>query len=240
LLTVEQGFGCNDFVMKRAAERDVTPGLSAMPHFLSALLVRPARATACLVGAGALLLLVGGVDSRGDAADADPALRHETAVRAINHLDALRGLTLHLGELGPALDQGLKQARGALGAEMIALRELARPGDEEAAVRGTLAVLALYQTAWIDARDRARSGDAEGAGEALAAAMPLGVQATAALASLGHIMDDGNLATIRARAADDRAGRLWNAGLALVAAGMLLFAAARLQGATIRRAGLAG
>jgi hypothetical protein len=218
----------------------VTPGLSAMPHFLSALLVRPARATACLVGAGALLLLVGGIDSRSDAADADPALRHETALRAVVHLDALRSLTLRLGEAGLAVEQDLKQARATLGADMIALRELARPGDEETAVRGTLAVLALYQTAWIDAHDRARSGDAEGAGETLVAAMPLGVQATAALASLGHVLDDGDLATIRARAADDRAGRLWNAGLALVAAGMLLFAAARLQGAAIRREGLAG
>jgi hypothetical protein len=160
----------------------VTPGLFAMPHILSALLVRPARATACLVGAGALLLLLGGIDGRGDAADADPALRHETALRAVDHLDALRGLTLHLGEPGLALDQDLKQARATLGGDMIALRELARSGDEEATLRGTLAALALYQTAWTDARDRARSDDAEGAGEALAAAMPLGIQATAALA----------------------------------------------------------
>lgn len=211
-----------------------------MPHFLSALLVRPARATACLVGAGALLLLVGGIDSRGDAAGSDPALRHETALRAVDHLDTLRSLTLHLGEPGLVLGQDLKRARAALGADMIALREFARSGDEEAALRGTLAALALYQTAWTDARDRVRSDDAEGVGEALAAAMPLGVQATAALASLGHAMDDGNLAATRARAADDRAARLWNAGLALVAAGMLLFATARFQDATVRREGLAG
>jgi hypothetical protein len=223
----------------------VTPGLSVMPHPISALLVRPARATACLVGAGALLLVLGGIDGHSDAADADPMLRHGTALRAMDHLDALRGVVLHLGEpAGPdvrfALDQDLKRARATLGADMIALRALARPGDEEATIRGTLAALALYQTAWMDARDQVRSDDAGGTGEALAAATPLGIQATAALASRGHAMDDGNLAVTQARAAGDRAGRLWNAGLALVAAGMLLFAAARFQDATVRREGLAG
>lgn len=208
-----------------------------MPHPLSALLLRPARATACLMGAGAVLLLLGSIDGRGHAVGAGPALRHETALRAMDDLDALRNLASHLGD--PAAPD-LKRARGTLGTDMIALRELARPGDEEAALRGTLAALALYQTAWMDARDRVRSNDADGTGQALAAATPLGIQATAALASLGHAMDDGNLAAAEAQAADDRAGCLWNAGLALVAAGMLLFATARFQEATVRRESLAG
>jgi len=208
-----------------------------MPHPLSALLARPARATACLVGAGALLLLLGGIDGRGNATDADPAPRHETAVRAMDHLDALRNLASHVGD--PAAPD-LKRARAALGTDMIALRELARPGDEDAALRGTLAALALYQTAWTDARDRVRSNDADGAEQALTAASPLGLQAATALASLGHAMDDDDLAAAEARAADDRAGCLWNAGLALVAAGMLLFATARFQEAAIRRESLAG
>ncbi len=208
-----------------------------MPHPLATLLARPGRATACLVGAGALLLLLGGIEGRSDAADADPSRRHETTARAMDHLDALEGLVSHLGD---AATPDLKRARGMLGTDMIALRELARPGDEDAALRVTLAALARYQTAWIDARDRLRSNDPDGAGEALAAAAPLGVQATAALASLGHAMDDGDLAAAKAQAAEHRAGCLWNAGLALVAAGMLLVATAGFHGATVRRAGLAG
>jgi hypothetical protein len=216
-----------------------------MPHPLSAILARPGRAIAGLVGAGALLLLLGGIDGRSDAADADPALRHAVARRAMDHLDGLKALASRLGAPAApdgrlALDQDLKRARMALGADMIALRELARPGDEEATLRGTLAALALYQTAWMDARDRVRSNDADGIGEALAAASPLGSRATTALASLGHAVDAGNLAATQARAAADRAGRLWNAGLALVAAGMLLFAVARFQGSTVGREGLAG
>jgi hypothetical protein len=216
-----------------------------MPHPLSTFLVRPGRATACLAGAGALLLLLGGIEGRGDAAGADPALRHGMARRAMDHLDGLEALTSRLGEPATpdghlARDQDLKRARVALGADMIALRELARPGDEEAILRGTLAALALYQTAWMDARDRVRSNDTDGPGEALAAAIPLGSQAAAALASLGHALDDGDLAATQARAAADRAGRLWNAGLALAAAGMLLFAVARFPGATAGREGLAG
>jgi len=208
-----------------------------MSHPLAALLRRPGRATACLVGAGATLLLLGGIGGRSHAADTDPALRHQTAVRAVDHLEALRSLTSHLSD--PAVPD-LKRARAALGMDMIALRELAQPGDETAALRATLAALALYQTAWMDARDRVRSNDTADIGRALAAAAPLGVQATAALASLGHAMDDGDLAAARARAVDDRAGCLWNAGLALVAAGMLLFAIARFEDATVRRESLAG
>lgn len=215
-----------------------------MPHPLSAILARPGRAIAGLVGAGALLLLLGGVDGRGDAAGADPALRHAVVRRAMDHLDEFKALASRPGApVTPggrlALDHDLKHARVALGADMIALRELARPGDEEATVRGTLAALALYQTAWMDARDRVRSNDADGIDEALAAASSLGSRATTALASLGHAVDAGNLAATQARAAADRAGRLWNAGLALVAAGMLLFAVARFQGATVGREGLA-
>ena len=216
-----------------------------MPHPLSAILARPGRAIAGLVGAGALLLLLGGIDGRGDAADADPVLRHAVAGRAMDHLDGLKALASRLGQPATpdgrlALDQDLKHARLALGADMIALRELARPGDEEATLQGTLAALALYQTAWMDARDRVRSNDAGGNAEALAAASSLGSGATTALASLGHALDVGNLAATQARAAADRAGRLWNAGLALVAAGMLLFAVARFQSATVEREGLAG
>jgi hypothetical protein len=213
-----------------------------MLHSPSALLVQPGRLTACLVGAGALLLLLGGIDARGSVADADPALRHGTARQAMDHLDGLRAVTLRLGEpasdpVRPPVGQDLKHARTALGADMIALRELARPGEEEAALRGALAALALYQTAWTDLRDRVQSDDAVGADRARAVAGPLGARAASALASLGHAIDDGTVAAGIARASSDRAARYWNAGLALVAAGLLLLAAARLQG-TATGAGL--
>ncbi|MDB5359591.1 MAG: hypothetical protein JWO51_888 [Rhodospirillales bacterium] len=208
-----------------------------MLHPPTALLVRPRRLTACLAGAGALLVLAGGLDARGSVADADadPALRHGTARQAMDHLDGLRAVTLRLGQPAtdparPPVGQDLKHARTALGADMIALRELARPGEEEAALRGALAALALYQTAWTDLRDRIQSDDAAGADQARAVAGPLGVRAASALASLGHAIDDGNVAAGMARASCDRAARYWNAGLALVAAGLLLLAAARLQG----------
>jgi len=215
-----------------------------MPHRMTAFLVRPSRAAACLAVGASLLLLAGFSDSS-DAANAEPLVRHDTARRAIDDLDGLTRLTARLGEPATAdarliLDQDLKQARAALGADMIALRELVQPGDEEAALRAALAVEASYQAAWLEARDRVRADGIGSAAQALAAAAPLGVKAIAALASLGHSMDDGNKAAMLMRATVERAGRFWNAGLALVIAGALLFGLARFTGKAVSREGLPG
>ena len=215
-----------------------------MPFRTTAPLVRSGRAAACLA-AGALLLLFGSLNGRGDAASAEPMVRHDTARRAVEDLDRLTRLAARLGEPVTSdarlvLDRDLKQARSALGADMIALRELVQPGDEVAALHATLAAEASYQAAWIEARDEVRQQGVAGAAQALVAVAPLGNQAMAALASLGHCIDDGNRAAMLTQAAAARADRFHNAGLALVIAGALLLALPRFAGKAIRREGLPG
>jgi len=244
LLTGEQEIGRNNFVMTRFNHAWVASGLPAMPHRMTASFVCPGRAAACVV-AGALLLLLGGFNGRSDAAGAEPMVRHDAARRAIQDLDRLTHLAVRLGE--PAtedawlvLNRDLKQARAALGADMIALRELVRPGDEEATLRAALAAEASYQAAWLEARDQARAAGVEDAARALDAAGPLADRATAALASLGHSLDEGDRAAMLTQATAERAGRFWNAGLALVMAGALLFGLARITGKAAGREGLPG
>jgi hypothetical protein len=114
-----------------------------------------------------------------------------------------------------------------LGADMIALREMTFAGDEETALKQALAALALYQTAWTEARVLAQSSDAEAARRAGFAAGPLGDLAATTLASLAHAVDQGNEAAERARLSAERNGRFRNAGMALLAAGLLLLCVTR-------------
>jgi hypothetical protein len=215
-----------------------------MPYRIAASFVSPGQATTCLA-AGSLLLLLGSFNGRSDAARSEPMVRHDTVRLAIADLDGLTQLTAQLGR--PAapdakllLDRDIKQARAALGADMIALRELVQTGEEEASLRTALAAEAMYQAAWIEARDEVRAESIAGAGEALAAAAPFGDRATAALASLGHSMDQGDRTAMLAQATLERTDRFWNAGFALVAAGTLLFGLARLSDKPVGRKSLLG
>ncbi|HLZ66501.1 MAG TPA: hypothetical protein VKQ29_09735 [Aliidongia sp.] len=209
-----------------------------MLHPIAPLLIRPGRSAACLIAGGALLWLMGGPGEPGASAVPDPAARHGIARAAFDHLSGLRSLTEKITEAAAAdrrivLEADLKRARTALGADMIALREAVAPGEEEIALRDTLAALAPYQAAWTDARSRMRSGDPDGAHRALTRAAPLGDRAAGALAALGHAMDDGNVAAERMVSAAERRHRLRNAGLALLAAGILLLWAGRPQHAEL-------
>jgi hypothetical protein len=183
------------------------------------LFVKPVRSAACLIAGGAFLCLMGGLAAPGSTTIAEPAVRHAAARQASEHLDSLRSLTIGLAR-GTGAD--IRLARAALGADMIALRELAVPGEETTALGDTLATLALYQAAWGDARDWARSGDPDGARQALDAAIPLADHAEAALASLGHVIDAGNVVAEDARRTAERDRRLRYAGVALLVAGALL------------------
>ncbi len=205
-----------------------------MPRSPASFFVKPIRAAACLIGGGAFLCLMGGLAGPGSAAVAEPAARHSIARQASEHLDSLRALTTGLAhgfdaESRRALDADIKQARAALGADMIALRELTVPGEETTGLTDTLATLALYRAAWSGARDRARAGDADGVQQALDAAAPLADHAEAALASLGHVIDTGNFVAEAAGRAAEQDLRVVYAGLALLVAGTLLLWAGQPQ-----------
>lgn len=202
-----------------------------MPHPLTPLLVNSGRSTICLIAAGALLWIIGGPGNSGRVA-LDPIARHDAARAAIDHLADLRTLTERLGTepaSDPAFDTDLKRARRALGADMIALRETVEGSAEQQALGDALAGLARYQAAWTDGRDQVRSGDPVGARQALDGAVPLADRAAVAVASLSHVIDDGNALALAARSAIERAHQIRIAGLALLTAGALLLWAGRRQ-----------
>ena len=186
-----------------------------MPHPLSSLLDHAGRTAAVLLGAGTLLWLMGSIEMPRGPAAADPALRHETALRATDDLDALRA------RIG-APDDAFSQARAALGSDMIALREMVASADEATMLGETLATLARYRAAWTELRFEIRSNDQDAAHRARAVAASLGGEAAAALASFGHALDDGNAAIEQARLSAERGDRFRRSALAFVTAACLL------------------